>query len=142
MLSKVARYISASLIALCAAPLFWASPAEATFVSCAAGRSQTTPFYGANIIFSAECESAFPQVSTDVAGQASAAGTTGVQSRLTWATNTTNPHAYAFGYNNSGSGMQAIPGCLSDDTTVNGNWAVKTGCSLPVHAVALVVRGD
>ena len=145
MVSKVLRYISAPLVGLCAMPVLWASTADATFVSCKAGRSKAFPYYGQQEQFSTECQYQLDPTQTDVAGQARILmgqfGGIGVESNLTWATNATNPHAYAFGYIHGQNGPVQVTGCMTDDTIADGVWKTKT-CSVGPVLINIVVNGS
>jgi hypothetical protein len=128
-------------------PVFWASSADATFVSCQAGERKDAKHYGVanDLVISTECVSGFLDTSTDVAGQArptmNSFGGIGVESRLIWATNTSNAHAYAFGYFNGQGGMQQVPGCMSDDAVWDQFWAT-TSCPTGIHRINIVVNGN
>ena len=142
MSSKMSRFILAPLFALCAVPVLWVSPAEATFVSCSAGISQALQHFGGGPV-STECVSGFLSTSTDVAGQANFLGNSGVQSNLSWSGNNSGAHAYAFGYRTGGSsGIELIPGCVSDDTRADGIWKGKDCSGNFVVRVGLVVNGN
>jgi hypothetical protein len=67
-------------------------------------------------------------------------GGVGVESRLIWAGNTSGAHAYAFGDLNGQGGWQQVPGCVSDDTVLDNNWASKN-CG-GIHRLNMVVNGN